>query len=318
MAAARGGFGTLMRNERDAISISRTGGNRIDHTTVHAGEPVTTTDTDGDQYRHDSSTPESPGPAGLGTESPEVRELRAHLERAQDRLSFYEGFDRVITENVRRSGELMGEMLAMRESMTASARRESQRERERIAAHLGAVETDFGAIRAQFDGVAGQLADLRRSLEAESRQPPAAEHDSPPVVPDRAPGSPPAPVHDSDSSLVNLQPAPVPSPAPVRAPGTATVPKTPGAEWDSPQVIDVIAHHVTRATIALSLQRYLGDLKAVAGVEAREFAEGVLRMQVTAHQPFTRHDFSGWNDGGQFTVVELQPNIVELALETGA
>ncbi len=307
-----------MRNERDAISISRTGGNRIDHTTVHAGEPVTTTDTDGDQYRQGSSTPESPGPDDIGVESPEVMELRAHLERIQDRLSFYEGFDRVITENVRRSGELMEEMLAMRESMTASAQRESQRERERIAAHLGVVDSDFDAIRVQIDGVAGQLTDLRRSLEVESHRPPAADHDSPSVPPERASVAPSAAVHNPDSSLVNLQPAPVPPPAPVRTPATPTAPGTPGAEWDSPQVIDVIAHHVTRATIALSLQRYLGDLNAVAGVEAREFAEGVLRMQVTANQPFTRHDFSGWKDGGHFTVVELQPNIVELALETGA
>lgn len=284
-------FGTLLGYAWNAISNRRRGGDRIDETSVDAGESVTTTHIDGDQPG--GALAGDSGPGGRATESTDSEELRLELAIARDRLSFYEGFDRVIAENVRRSGELMLEMLAMRETVTASAERESRHERERIAAGLAELNSGLQAIRTQFDVLGGQVSNLRRSLRIE---------------PGRAPEHRPDP-----------QPVPEPAPAaPVAQDAGWTAPAAPVAQyagWTAPQVIDVIAHNVNKATIALSLQRYLGALDTVAGVEAREFAEGILRMQVTAHRPITQADLSGWSEGGQFTVLQLQPNVVELTLE---
>ncbi|MDQ3656263.1 MAG: hypothetical protein M3457_14455 [Chloroflexota bacterium] len=244
---------------------------------------MTTTDIDGDQPGGSLANGSSSDDRVSGATDPD--ELRAQLALAQDRLSFYEGFDRVITENVRRSGELMLEMLAMRESMTASADRETRGERQRIGASLTELDSGLQAIRTQIDAIAGQVTSLRHSLGSEPARRP--EYQPAPPAPEAASAAPAAPV----SSV---------------------------AGWNAPQVIDVVVHQVSRATIALSLQRYLGNLDSVAGVEAREFAEGVLRMQVTAHQPLTVGGLSGWTEGGPFTVLQMQPNVVELTLAGGA
>lgn len=245
---------------------------------------MTTTDIDGDQPDGSLASGSGTGDRISGATDPD--ELRAELALAHDRLSFYERFDRVIAENVRRSGELMLEMLAMRESMTASADRETRRERERIGVSL--TELDFGlqAVRTQIDAIAGQVTSLRHTLHPE----PSRHHEHPSVPP----------------------------PGPEVSSGASSPTGPAGAGWNGPQVIDFIVHQVSKATVALSLQRYLGNLDTVAGVEAREFAEGVLRMQVTAHQPLTSGDLSSWTEGGSFTVLQMRPNVVELTLADGA
>ena len=206
-------------------------------------------------------------------------ELRAELARVSDRLSFYERFDGVIAENVRRSGELMLEMLTMRDAMAASADSEDLQERDRILARLAEMDAGLQVIRTQIEAMADQVNDLRQSL--------GSEHQ------------------------------PVPPLAPEMVSVSSATPMATGPDWKAPQVIDIIVHQVNKATIALSLQRYLCKIDTVAGVEAREFAEGVLRMQVTAHQPLTREDLSGWTESGSFTVLQVQPHIIELTLGDG-
>jgi hypothetical protein len=78
-------------------------------------------------------------------------------------------------------------------------------------------------------------------------------------------------------------------------------------------VIDVIAHGVERAAVAVALQRYLGDLEPVVGVEAREFAEGMLRLRVTAARPLREADFTGW-EAGRIGAQRIETNLVEIAL----
>ncbi len=250
--------------------------------TLDAGDFVTTPDSHGD--RLDGSP---------GDDAP--------LD-ARDRPSAHDGFGQLIADNVRRSGDLMLEMLAMRDSMAAATEREGARERERLGAGLADLEAGLVAVRSQIDALAGQVGNLRRSLPAipvPNAEPPAQARAAP-VRQDLPPVPSPAP--------------PEPSPATDESPAEPDVAPDLAAEWPAPQVIDVIVHRVHRATIALSLQRYLGALDAVAGVEAREFAEGVLRMQVTARRPLAASDLDGWTDGGPYTVSETQPTLIEMTL----
>ena len=226
---------------------------------------------------------------------------------ARGRTASYEGFGQLIADNVRRSGDLMLEMLAMRDSMAHALEQEGLRERERLGANLADVEAGLQAVRTQIDALAGQVGNLRRSFPVHQPhlpQPSGPVEPAAPAVPEAPADPPPAP------APVPPEPA-GPEPAPVEeSPGAAA----PADAWPAAQVIDVIVHQVHRATVALSLQRYLGALDAVAGVEAREFAEGVLRMQVTARQPLTHGDLDGWTDGGAFTVLQIRPTVVELTL----
>ncbi len=223
------------------------------------------------------------GSSDLATESSDPDELRALLKRARERLSFYEGFDRVIAENIRRSGELMLETLTMREQVADHGAPESREKRERVQTGLDDVRSGLDSMRSRIDSLSDQIDNLRASLT-----------DAPAASPRPAV----APTLSSD----------------VAGPASPARELRTGDTWASPMAIDVIAHGVTKAAIALSLQRYLGDLDTVVGVEAREFAEGVLRMQVTARQPLVGVDFTGWTECGPIAILQIQPTVGELDL----
>ena len=248
---------------------------------VDAGETVTKSDLPGDQREH--SLPGGTGSADPGTDSSDPTELRALLAHARERLSFYEGFDRVIAENVRRSGELMLETLSMREQISAGVVQNDRLEHDRVLAGLSALDAGLDTMKVHLDSLAGQIADLRQSLGPEAIRPPRT---------------------DTGQTDTHEHPMPV-SPDPLAPPSDS---------WESPKVIDVIAHHVPKAAIALSLQRYLGTLAPVVGVEAREFAEGVLRLQVTAKRPLDRTELTAWTEGGRVTVLQQQPTVIEIEI----
>jgi hypothetical protein len=74
----------------------------------------------------------------------------------------------------------------------------------------------------------------------------------------------------------------------------------------------VIAHEVTRAAVALALQGHLRSLPQVSMVDAREFASGMLRLQVAATSPLSHADLTGWAGSERMAIVQLQPMVVEL------
>jgi hypothetical protein len=76
----------------------------------------------------------------------------------------------------------------------------------------------------------------------------------------------------------------------------------------------VLVHGVPRATTALSLKRFLESLPHVASVEPREYAEGVLRLHVTAQRAVEIDDLRGWSDGAGFEPVHLRDDLVEVRL----
>ena len=240
---------------------------------------MTTSDAKSDQSQ--AGLLQGAGSHDLATDSSDPNELRAMLARARERLSFYEGFDRLIAENVRRSGELMLESLTIRESVVGEASRRDDHVRTQVAASLDGFGADLANVRSHLDSLDAQLRDLRQALSL---------HVEPSV------------------------PTPVQSPA-EDAPGAIDAPsETEGETWDAPRTVEVIAHGVNKAATALSIQRFLGDLTAVAGVEAREFAEGVLRLQVTAQAPLQRDDLATWAGNGSMTILQFEPSVIELEL----
>jgi hypothetical protein len=240
---------------------------------VRVAIPDQDIDEQGPPFRHGA------GAASLETESDDPAELRALLARARERLSFYEGFDRVIAENVRRSGELMQETLAVRDRI--AAHQLPGAERDQVLARLAELDDSLATMRIALDTITSQVTDLRRIM---------------------APSAVDGLASDPTAPLTRVIPESV-SPA-----GTPAV----TVDWDPPRVIELVVHRVTRAALALSLQRHLGGLEAVAGVEAREFAEGILRLQVTARRPLEADDVTGWEGAGAVTVLQMEPQVIEL------
>jgi hypothetical protein len=86
----------------------------------------------------------------------------------------------------------------------------------------------------------------------------------------------------------------------------------------TPHKMTVLVQGVPRAAAALSLQRHLAALPHVEGVEAREYAEGVLRLQVTSGGPLTLDDLRGWDGGSGLEPVHVQGDVIEVRLPGAA
>lgn len=275
------------------------------------------------------------GSADLRTTSDDPDELRRLLHLARERLAFYESFDRIIGENVRRSGELMLERISLREQVEAQAAIAARERAER--------EARITESRSQYQNLLRDLMrevnTLRTSLdEMQTRLQTAGdafgfgkddESVATPSVPEGDPGSGPNPDEPNSEEEGDAagEASPIPErtatnaameaggsapPAPAPEPASPPHPEVAREVWETPQVVELIAHGVPRAADALSLQRYLGGLDHVAGVEAREFAEGVLRLQITARTAISVNDIHGWPDHPDARILQHQPKVIEI------
>lgn len=283
----------------------------------------------GQDDRDPSAVPSIPTP-GVGAGSADLRttsddpvELQRLLALAQERLAFYESFDRIVGENVRRSGELMLERISLREQAAEAARARAERE-ARLAGMEGTLRELLQDLLDEVETLRGGLSTIETRLQAivagdpKAGESPARER----LAPMQPPESPQAaealdddsPVPDQSAHTVEME-AGGAMPAAADAEPQATPGPEPEREretWDAPQVVELIAHGVPRAADALALQRYLGGLDHVVGVEAREFAEGVLRLQITARSPISSADIDGWPDHPDARVLQQQATVIEI------
>lgn len=98
--------------------------------------------------------------------------------------------------------------------------------------------------------------------------------------------------------------------------GSADRQRSPGAQdaW-TPGRAAIVVHGVSSARSALSLQRYVHALPQVAGVQAREFAGGVLRLDADLLQPLTPTEFDAWEQVRSVQVLTNRPDVFELSIE---
>ena len=109
-------------------------------------------------------------------------------------------------------------------------------------------------------------------------------------------------------------PAPPPQVSDVQESSAATLP--PIAPGEPARYNTIIVHGVLRPAVATGLRAHLMAQPGVTAVDPREFAEGILRLQVVSTVPIGEPLFSGWKDGEGLTVVQQAPNVVEVVLPT--
>lgn len=80
------------------------------------------------------------------------------------------------------------------------------------------------------------------------------------------------------------------------------------------RAVMVLVHGVPRAAAALSLQRHLHGLRHVESVEAREYAEGVLRLQVMTGETLGLDDLRAWDGGAGLEPVTVTSEVIEVRL----
>ncbi len=335
--------------------------------------------------------------------------LEEQLERALERLSFYSSFDKLIQENITRSGELMREAIDLRERARWEIE-QGQRDAEgRLASEREAHGEVLASLFDQFDDVrqaTDRFADRLTNALADSRGAPveqsSGDQSLAPFYDDALPPTAFAPIRPGggDESLAAIEPfsawdAEQPatsvddeaaarifaahpfatagqmgsgdltlleghlaeaarhqlagdeieeqSPAPERMEMAPTSsPRNDGegplalldersaegvgafaeegtseaaalaSAW--PRPVMLLVHGVPRAATALSLQRHLAGLRYVTAVEAREYAEGVLRLQVTVQRPLDVDDLVAWEGATELEAVHVEDNVIEVRL----
>jgi hypothetical protein len=319
----------------------------------------------------DRTTPTSAGAAAT--------DLERELSRARDQLAFYESFDRLIQENVARSGELLREAQAERERAAhdiAASRADLDRRlavgREQQRSTLAAIRDDLQRIHEQVSTLAQRVDEALSTLDNApplndpGETSPAASDPSPIASTIGSPATPPTPptawvppVERGDvlfSPLSSTRSAGSPAPglpdtssdsapiekvspahrmgdlnggtaiivppatdhpdSPRSTPGRLIAPDAARTESPStlPHVTMVLVHGVPRAATALSLQRHLAALDHVESVEAREYAEGILRLQVVASPPLRLDDITRWEAAPGLEPLHVLDDVIEVRL----
>jgi hypothetical protein len=148
----------------------------------------------------------------------------------------------------------------------------------------------------------------------ETASPPSRETTQEPDAPQTPEEPNPAPGEMPDVTVAEApEPAPLRDPEPV--PPVNPEP-TPAAAIPEPETVrtTIIVHGISKPAVATGLQRYLLAQPGVTAVEPREFAEGILRVQVHASTPINDALFAGWSDGTGMTVIQRVPRTVEIIL----
>lgn len=282
--------------------------------------------------------PEGVGAADLKTDSTDPQELRELLDRARERLAFYESFDRIIGENIRRSGELMVETVALREqAQTLAAQSEKERaefeatrqaDREHYRTLITGALAEVETARPVIDGMIARLQDVLDTLSQDDaigadvtagsasvsltsalvepwHTDPTPKEAAP--SPDEAAiqadaeAEPDAPAADT-TEPTTAEDAPVPADA-----EESSTPSGPVARH-----ITVLAHNVPNAKVAIALQKKLRELDVVTSVDAREFANGELRLAVIANDALPEDILTAWLTGNDGSLTSTSPSVTEL------
>lgn len=258
-------------------------------------------------------------------------QMESDLDRARERLSFYEQFDEIIKQNISSSSALLREASARFDSDFAD-------ERRKYRALLSEILDDVTALQAQSERLARRVNDALEELETEL--PPAEERAVVSVAPAIAAEAPPEAAAVVNASTGTRKKPERAKPVAVKAaepkPASAAEPKATEVTQLVPvqRVTDLVpdvapavvipptgststtllVHGVPRASAALGLKSYIEKLDFVSTVEPREFAAGLLRLQVDGARPLTLGDLSGWTLADRIELKTASNELLELGL----
>ncbi len=239
-------------------------------------------------------------------------QVETDLDRARERLSFYEQFDEIIRQNIASSSALLREASARLESDTAV-------ERHAYRTLLSDLLDDITALQAQSERIARRVSDALDDLE--NKLPAGGELPTHPLSAEFSSSVPPettAVIDDAAHPRPGHADAPQGSPTASIQPAASVLPAVaPVAELPptQPTSTTLIVHGVPRASAALGLKTHIEQLDFVTSVEPREFAAGLLRLQVESARPLTVADFSGWTLADRIELKNASNDLLELGLK---
>lgn len=261
------------------------------------------------------------------------------LASLQQLSTGFESFNQVITDNIARAKTIIQEAAAARAKATQDIADERARFEQEMADARAAFEAEAATEQARLDGQRAQLlAAAQLVINNEWPEPatplaPVALAAAPapvkavvePVVEAIAAevvgAAPEEPAVESIAAQAadTAEPVEAAVPAEASAPVEASGPAVAEAPVSTePTRTTVIVHGIHKPAVATGLQRFLLGQPGITGVEPREFAEGILRLQVRGTVPISEGLFAGWSDGEGMTVIQRVPQTVEVILPTAS
>jgi len=242
---------------------------------------------------------------------------------------------RLAEANAAAAAQLGAERDRSRFALTAlqNALNASRQQAEQAAQGLGAL---IATVTALSERVAATLADLdvavadptvadQPMVEPVASAPEATAQDAAPVAVDGA-----WPAMDEPAGEVSdvAEPAAAdasdalefaPEAAPVAASGdggeaTAEPVAEAGRPEDADGAMTIVVHGVHHAISVLSFKRHLARLRHVESVAVKEYADGVLNLQVTARKPLTPKDLQSWEGGAGLEITNIAADTIEAHL----
>lgn len=251
----------------------------------------------------------------------------AELERLRERLAYYESFDQLIQKSVGDAGDILREAIEMRElaaqesvdaAHRVSALQKSQLESFR--SRYSELLDDVSALQGVAERLARRLTDAIDVLEAELQPQvdfPALPNSLSPELASRIDS--PA---DALSSIETEEIAALPEPVVVDTTTTPPLPPKPKPNdvvetsvRSGDDAFILLVHGVPNAATALNLKAHLEGLPFVSGIEPREFAAGMLRLQLQVDRELVQSDFRDWDGGTAVTVIHHRPGLLEVRLD---
>lgn len=264
------------------------------------------------------------------------------LASLQQLSTGFESFNQVIADNIARAKTIIQEAAAARAQATQDIADERARFEQELADKQAAFDAAAAAEQARLDGQRAQLLAAAQAVVNNEWPEPATPSAPVAVVTPPAPAAvAAAPVADDEipaatiAAEITAEPAEETAteasaaveieetPAPVPAATEPAAPAAPAASSESapstePTRTTVIVHGIHKPAVATGLQRFLLGQPGISGVEPREFAEGILRLQVRGTVPISEGLFAGWSDGEGMTVIQRVPQTVEVILPTAS
>lgn len=238
------------------------------------------------------------------------------LDLARERLSFYEQFDEIIRQNIASSSALLKEASARLDSDFAV-------ERSRYRAVLSDVLDDLTALQSQSEKLARRVTEALDELESGSA-PQRASREVPAIgLATEAPPEAAAVVNAASTTRTKPKPPkPVETVAAVeiaesvvsQAPAAPPVASPTASTLSPTATTTLLVHGVPRASAALGLKSHIEKLDFVTTVEPREFAAGLLRLQVDGARPLSLGDLSGWSLADRIQLRNASNELLEVDL----
>lgn len=239
------------------------------------------------------------------------RLVESELDLARERLAFYEQFDEIIRQNIASSSALLKE---------ASTRHEADfiAERRQHRALLAGILDDLAALQSQSERLARRVTDALDNLES------GVAHPVERVAPEASGIGLTAEAPPEAAAVVNAATRATRKSAqrgveiPTQKTAAPEIP-SPAAtvaaiDFSNPTTTTLLVHGVPRASAALGLKSYIEKLDFVSTVEPREFAAGLLRLQIDGARPFALGDLSGWSLADRVKLRSASTDLLELDL----